>query len=495
MTPAYTRLSPAAAWEPLPRGAWNARNARHLLRRMGYAATAPETEAALERGLPGTLDHYLGQSHAFPQPYKMTEFVAQARESFRELRGMSQEERQRFRREQRRANNSVFTDFGLQWVTFAREPAHAPQEKWVSFLQNIFVVSVEKVRSSVGLYNHQQLLREGGTGSYVALCKAVSRSPAMVAYLDLNQSTREQPNENFARELFELFTLGEGNYTEADIKQAARAFTGYKTTRLQTFRFSASDHDSGVKTVFGKRGNFDGDAVIDLVFEQDAAQTFLPSEMLRFYLTDQPIEEPYLRELGQWWAGQSFNLDALRRRVFASTLFYTPEFQGSLIKSPLQYYLGLCFDLGLDVAPLPRLVLSSLRSMGQPFYQPPNVRGWVGGQHWITASTIAARRQLVDRLFTPIQTNRLNADDQLELEVAAANGRDRLTVTPERLAPLLRLDAPGQVDWLLSYFLPGEPDPAFAAALQGHLEGSGDREAALEEVLIALLQSPQYQLC
>ncbi|MGF1450414.1 MAG: DUF1800 family protein [Opitutales bacterium] len=495
MTPAYARLSPAAAWEPLPRSAWNARNARHLLRRMGFAATAPETEAALRRGLTGTLEHSLGEPRAFAEPYTLTELAADTRERFGQLRGLSQEERQRFLRAQRRANNAVFTDFGLQWIRFAREPENAPQEKWVSFLQNIFVVSVDKVRSAQSLFNHQQLLREHGAGSFPELCKAVSRSPAMVLYLDLNQSTQTEPNENFARELFELFTLGEGNYTETDIKEAARAFTGYKAPRQQRFRFSSRDHDHGVKTVFGKRGTFDGDAVIDLVFEQEAAQTFLPSEMLRYYLSDQPLAAPYLRELGRWWARQDFNLDALRRRVFASTLFYTPEFQGSLIKSPLQYYLGLCFDLGLDVAPLPRLVLSSLRSMGQPFYQPPNVRGWVGGQHWITASTLAARRQLVDRLFTPINLERLNADEQFELEVAAANGRDRLTVTPERLTPLLKLDPSSQVDWLVRYFLAGEPDPAFASTLQGHLEGSRDREAALEEVLIALLQSPQYQLC
>jgi len=334
-----------------------------------------------------------------------------------------------------------------------------------------------------------------GMRAYPALAKGVSRSPAMIYYLDLQRSNKQSPNENFARELFELFTLGEGNYSEKDIKQAARAFTGYRV-KEQAFFFAKHQHDDGEKTVFGQTGNYSGDDVIDLVYRQPAAQSFVPREVIRFYLTEQDLPEPFLRELGRYWQAHDFDMAYLLRKFFSSRAFYAPEYRGNMIKSPTQYYLGLCQDMNLDVCPIPSLVLNQLKAMGQPFYSPPNVRGWVGGRHWINSTTLSARRRLAQRIFDPLDEDKLNADDALRLRAARDAGRGEFLVSEERLKTIAAENPDYIVNHFCKYFLPVEPTKSYRDQLVNHIkQGKRQKEKLVKEVLLVILQSPQYQLC
>jgi len=337
------------------------------------------------------------------------------------------------------------------------------------------------------------------------LSKAISRTPAMIEFLDLKDNKKDAPNENFARELFELFVLGEGNYTEADIKNAARAFTGYRS-RGGDFFFARNQHDFGTKTVFGHTGNFDGDAVIDLAYQTPAARTFLANEMLRFYLTDEKIDPKILTSLGEAWAAEQFNLRGLLRLVFTSRFFYTPAYRGNFIKSPIQFYLGLLQDLQLDVNPVARQVVSELRQMGQMPFNPPNVRGWVGGRNWISSSTLGARRQLVQSLFSPLQPDRLNADDLFEVRAAEAEGHHHFSVEPADLAAFAQTPLPAgrggsahaSARELIRTFLPSSPDSEYEKSIARSLHPTKDGAidpARISGVLLSLLQSPDYQLC
>ena len=330
------------------------------------------------------------------------------------------------------------------------------RQKWVLFLSDIYVVGFDKVHNPPFLYRHFDILSRGGLGPAPALAKAVSRSPAMMLYLDLAQSRREAPNENFARELFELFLLGEGNYSENDIKEAARAFTGYRLRPATGEVFLVpGQHDNGPKTVFGHTGNLTGDDVIDLAYGLPAAGAFLPHELVKFYLSDTMLPPEHLHALGDAWRTEGgYDLRWLARRFFGSRLFFAPEFRGDLIKSPIQYYLGMVGDLDLDVMPLPRFVLNPLRQMGQTLFTPPNVRGWVGGRAWINSASLAARRTMVELLFTPLDEEKLNADEQLDLAAAHANGVDRFTVADQRLEPLLHLPPVTVITGLETDFVP-----------------------------------------
>jgi len=492
--------SPTEAWQPLPAADWNADAAGHLLRRAGWSALPAEVEQATRDGLAATLARlFPSQPVLWSQPPLIAHLKEDIPAMARGLAGaQAGPDKQRLQREARERTQLAVLDMSIKWLQYAAQPQNAAFAKWVLFLSDVYVVGVQKVKNAALVWGHFDLLARHAFESAPALAKAVSRSPAMVAYLDLNESKRDAPNENFARELFELFLLGEGNYSEADIKESARAFTGYRQ-KFGTFRFAPRQHDAGIKTVFGQSGYFMGDDVIDLAFQQPAAGAFLPHEMGKFYLTDTPLPPEYLHEIGSWWSAQHFDLHALALRFFGSQLFFSPEFRGDFIKSPVQFYLGLVQDLGLSVAPLPRAVLNPLRQMGQTLFNPPNVRGWVGGRNWINSATYQARRQLVETLFAPIKEEALNADEQLELVAARANGVNNFTVADDLLAPLAALDPTVATTHLLANYLALPVAPEFRDAVRQFLAPE-DADAPqklrrLRRAAVTLLQSPEYQLC
>ncbi|MBL9215961.1 MAG: DUF1800 domain-containing protein [Opitutaceae bacterium] len=490
-------LSPQDAWRALPAAQWDEAAARHLLQRLGFGADPAELDRARRDGPVATVQRYFARMPELPKPRLIAELEAAAPEMGRRIAGGDPQQRRLAAQDARERSREALFDLTIKWLQLAAQPAHGPAEKWLLFLSDIWVVGVQKVKNSALIYQHQDILRRHALGPAPQLAKAVSRSPAMIVYLDLQQSRRDAPNENFARELFELFTLGEGHYTENDIKQAARAFTGYRQ-RLGQFQFAPRQHDDGSKTVFGRKGAFDGDGVIDLVYRQPAAGTFLPKEMVRFYLSDTPLPEAYTDVLGAAWARTGHDLRELAVGFFSSRVFFAREFRGGFIKSPVHFYLGLVQDLGLSVAPLPRQVIGTLRQMGQMPFDPPNVRGWVGGRNWINSATLAARRQLINGLLQPLNENALNGDEQIELAAAYAEGVRHFTLDPARLADWARQPAAPRARLLAQRYLPEIVGTGLEHQLAAYLERGGEHgraEAATRAALATLLESPGYQLC
>lgn len=487
---------PAEAWQPLPAQEWDAAAARHLLLRLGWTATPDATARAFADGPAATVRRAFAAMPTLPKPTSVASLETDEPELRRKFARGSEADRRAAARDARERSREAAADLTIRWLQHAAAPDHAAAEKWLLFLQDVWVVTFEKVKSAPLIYQHQELLRRHALGSYRELAKALSRSPAMVEFLDLQRSRRDAPNENFARELFELFTLGEGHYTEDDIKQAARAFTGYRQN-LGQFAFVRRQHDSGSKTVFGETGRFDGDAVIDLVFRQPAAGTFLPRELARFYLSADALPDALLAPLGTQWAAQDYRLDWLLATFFGSRLFFAPEFRGNFIKSPLQFYLGLMQDLALTPAPLPRRVIGALRQMGQMPYNAPNVRGWVGGKHWINSATLATRRAAVSALVTPLNEDLLNGDERAALRAAGPGKVYTVPVTQldawaaaapaDTAAALVKLAVPARA-----------ADRALLEQLTAFLADAGDgpkRRNAIRAALGTLLESPDYQLC
>ncbi|PXA04133.1 DUF1800 domain-containing protein [Coraliomargarita sinensis] len=485
------------AWKPLPAHVWDKETAAHLLRRIGFSATPEVIQDALRHRPAEAIRNAFVSAEPLAMTDELSKFTKTAHEAYRSIyREIRDPEKKREKRnELRQQDNELFREFAMSWFQQALKPENSANEKFVLFLQDVFVVDRRTVRDTPVLFSLMKILREGIRIKYPDLCKWVSREPAMIRYLNLDKNTARKPNENFARELFELFTLGEGNYTETDIKEAAKAFTGYRTRERYEFHFQRRLHDSGLKTVFGEEGTWDGDEVIDITFKQPAAKTFLIRELIKFYLTDEDIPEPYIESLGEQWAAHNFDLTYLIETFFQSRLFFHPAYRGNLVKSPIQFYLGLCQDLRLDLIPFQGRLLKSMDVMGQSFYNPPNVRGWLYGEHWINSTTISARRQLVDYLFSPLNEKRLNGNDQRDLKAARQEQRGEFLVTQERLEPLLKLDPSKIAEHLTTYFITPRSRPAYQPVMEEIVASSDHPEKALRYVITALLQSPAYNIC
>ena len=494
-------VPPELAWEPLPPSEWNAEAARHLLRRAGWTALPAEVGRAAQDGLDATLDRLFPAS---PILLPMPELTARLEEELPDFQraiahAATPEQKRALERELREESRAALLELTIEWLRFAARPENSAFEKWVLFLSDVYVVAFEKVGRTPLIYRHFDLIARHALGPAPILTKAVSRSPAMVVYLDLNRSRRGAPNENFARELFELFVLGEGHYTERDIKEAARAFTGYRILPPDTVVFARREHDDGRKAIFGRIGNFDGDDVIDLAYELDAAGAFLPHEWVKFYLSDTMLPADYLAAIGRSWRAVGYDLRWLARRLFGSRIFFAPEFRGEFIKSPVQLYLGLVQDFGLGVIPAPRYLVNPMRRMGQTLFDPPNVRGWVGGRNWINSASFEARRTLVELLFFPPNDRALNAEEKMAIAAARAGGEADFAVSDARLAAFCPPRPADAVRRLTNELLAVDPGPVFRRDLGDYLaarpEAPPGRFRRLRQATIAVLQSPEYQLC
>ena len=491
--------APNDPWEPLPKAGWDRAAAGHLLRRIGWTATPEAIDQALADGLTATVERaFPVKAQLLPEPKVISELRAASAQFGKDRRGATATQRRNLQREARERFRDALREISLLWLQNAHQPDRAAVEKWVLFLSDVYVIGAQKVRNTVLIHDHLALLQAHAFGSAPELTKAVSRSPAMINYLDLQASKREAPNENFARELFELFVLGEGNYTEQDIKEAARAFTGYRQ-RDNRFVFARRQHDAGSKTIFDHSGNFSGDDVIALAYRQEAAARFLPTELIRFYLTDQALPEGQIAALGQWWRHTDFDLRQLALRFFQSRPFFAAEFRARFIKSPVQFYLGLMQDLQLDVAPLQRFTLQPLQQMGPMLFNPPNVRGWIGGRSWINSATLAARRQLVQSLFEGIDERRLNADEQVELAAAQSRGSSHFSIESADLARQLPAHDPQTAArQLIDKFLPAAVSSEFYQVVVDALPPANSPDQQDRARLLiweTLLQTPAYQLC
>lgn len=487
--------SPERAWLAFDTRRWDEDCAKHLLRRMGYSATPAATALALREGPELTVRRGFSTVRPMPTPRKLENLTEESEEVRTKLRSLTPEERKEFLKDLRRKNEAALQDFAVAWLELARRPENSPQEKFVQFLQDIFVINADKIKRTEQLFEYQAVLRQHIGSDYPSLARAVMKHPAMFQFLDAGQNTKGRPNENFARELFELFCLGEGNYTEQDVKEAARCLTGASINNGK-YVVQARSHDATEKTLFGKKGNFGPDELIDVTMAQPAAAAYAPQELIKFYLAAEGLPREYAVAFGRIWRASGLRLSELPRILFCSEIFYHPSFRGNLIKAPIGYYLGLCQDLGVDVIPYPGPIYNALRAMGQPFFNPPNVRGWIYGRNWISSSSLAARRAVARNLFVTIPDEKLNADDLRALREARAAGHGQPTVTTDRLEFLAKNRTNAEIAvHLCNYFLPVPVSPEYRKVIEEHIQPDGARRIrSIEEAVTAILQSPLYQL-
>ncbi|MBL8519297.1 MAG: DUF1800 domain-containing protein [Betaproteobacteria bacterium] len=388
--------------------------ARHLLNRTGFAASASEIrslaplsrEAAAARVVSGAVT-----TARTPPPAWVTDAPIPPYK----LQAMSQEERMAELRK------NVEHAFELREWWF-REMLTTPSpltERMTLFWHNHFATSQQKVRFTPLMYKQNVMLRRNALGNFGTLLREVARDPAMLIYLDGANSRKEQPNENFAREVMELFTLGEGHYTEKDIKEAARAFTGWSIDReTGEFMFRRGIHDYGRKTVLGRTGNFDGDQVIDVLLAKPEAAEFITRKLMREFVSPQPAEGEVKRFAARF-RESGYDIGRLMQELLASETFYAAENRAVLIKSPVEFVVGTLKQFDIEAPNLRPFVIASAL-LGQNVFSPPNVKGWPGGEHWINSASLLGRKQFIDRLFR--NEDRMEATMRSMDEAAAITG-------------------------------------------------------------------------
>jgi uncharacterized protein (DUF1800 family) len=246
-------------------------------------------------------------------------------------------------------------------------------------------------------FTQNQLFRDNALGNLRELTWKVSIDPAMLIYLDNAKNDAQHPNENYARELMELFTLGVDHYTENDVRESARAWTGWIVPRRTgSAMFVASRHDSGTKTFLGKTGNFTGRDIVDVIYEQPACAAFWASSLLNFFVYNDP--EPQLVDaVAQLIRKNDYNLQPIMSTLLCSNVFFSERAYRALVKSPVEFVIGTYKAFGLNQID-PR-AQRALMQMGQVLFYPPNVAGWPGGANWLTSQTVIARENFVAALM------------------------------------------------------------------------------------------------
>jgi uncharacterized protein (DUF1800 family) len=311
-------------------------------------------------------------------------------------------------------------------------------ERMTLFWHNHFTSSVAKVRYPPALYRQNLLFRREAFGNFGRLLKAIARDPAMLVYLDGAGSVAHQPNENFARELLELFTLGEGHYGEADIKNAARAFTGWSMDReTGAFVERRQDHDGGEKTFLGQTGAFGGDDIVAILLRQPRTAELVCEKLWREFvsLTPDPAE---IARLAAILRNGGYEMKPVLRAMFLSPAFRDPANRGTLIKSPVDLVVGSVHLLGLPVPEKTQLV-RMMQGLGQLPFDPPNVKGWRGGESWITTYTLLLRQQFLRRIVeaTTVSPMSGSARKQVMEPPRPVEGRSLRNAEEAKLGPTL----------------------------------------------------------
>lgn len=432
---------------PGPERPWTSKQVGHLLRRLGFGANKAALEDALKAGPVATVRAALAGREE-PERFTDLDAVAGAIQSSRDIRRV-----------------------GGWWILRMRYTQNPLRQKMTLFWHNHFATANGKVNDPALMFTQIATLERLALGRFADLLSAVSTDPAMLIWLDGTQSRRGAPNENYARELFELFTLGLGRYRESDIKEAARALTGWRISEGKGV-FRPELHDDGEKTLFGRSGRFGLEDVIKLTLEQPDCAGFLARKLIEAFAQDQP-DDSLVTELAEVIRTRGYDMGAALEVLLTAQAFYSDRAYRARIKSPVEFLVGASRALG-GVLP-GEAAWDAASRMGQTLLEPPSVKGWAGGRTWIQSAAMIARTRVAAALTSGDIAGGKKAMEALAL----ANG-------VENAAAACRLAGESLLD--------DELPSALTVEFEAIVARSPSPAQALAEACYLCLVSPEYQL-
>lgn len=476
---------------------------QHLLWRAGFG---PMAEEYLQLA---TASHRSYINSLFKASAKSPEMIDVADSALKGLmmglkeagRQQKQNQDENQRRKIRQQSREDIKSLNVTWLNQMVNSEQQLREKMALFWHGHFA------SRNLNILYQQQLLdiiRQNALGNFGDLLREVSKSASMINFLNNNQNRKGHPNENFAREVMELFTMGRGNYTENDIKEAARAFTGWGATISGEFAFRKFQHDDGQKTVLGKSGNFDGDDVLNILLNHKQTATYITRKVYRYFVNDVPDEEHITWLADRFY--KNYDIKELMKDIFTSDWFYDAKNIGCRIKSPVELIVGIRRALPMKLEN-EQVQLLLQRLLGQILFYPPNVAGWPGGKNWIDSSSLMFRLRIPQLIYDndEVALQPKDDDDQMMgMKDMAGKGMGKMGKKGGQVIS-------AAVDWetYLNKFekVPREKlltsisgiliqgvTPVDEKILGKYVDASS-RESFIKSATIQLMSTPEYQLC
>ncbi|MDQ2863929.1 MAG: DUF1800 domain-containing protein [Bacteroidota bacterium] len=407
------------------------------------------------------------------------------------LQNLSQDEKKLLRKQ----SVEDLKNLNLTWLAEMINSEAQMREKMSLFWHGHFACRV------INIYFQQQLLntiRDNALNNFGDLLREVSKSPAMLSFLNNQQNKKQHPNENFAREVMELFTMGRGNYTEDDVKESARAFTGWGFNLQGGFVDRPFAHDTGKKTFLGKTGNFNGDDIIDILLEQKQTAKFITQKIYRFFVNDTPDTEK-IEWLSNRFYQSRYDIKKLLTDIYTSEWFYSDGNIGNHIKSPVELLVGIRRLIPMELDK-PEVQLLFERALGQVLFYPPNVAGWPGGKNWIDSSALMLRMRIPQILTnTDDFVVKPKDDDDTMMGMEGLDKKPKAkqvnaTVDWNAVTKVFNNIPRESLMQKISEVVLQTKDKINQAILDKYID-KGARDAYIKTTLVELMSTPEYQLC
>lgn len=488
--------------KPLNAAKWNFTTAAHLLNRAGFGGPPAEIQKLAEMGQEQAVvslveyekipDPISDPAWAKPDPERQARFVA--------LRNATEEKRKMLQREEQQRQREQMIELRGWWLGRMTKGPRPLQEKMTLFWHGHFATSAEKVREAYFMWRQNELFRRLAAGNWLELLIEAGKDPAMLVWLDQAQSRKDHPNENFAREVMELFALGEGHYTEKDITEAARALTGWGLDRqAEKYVYRPGTHDEGTKTFLGKTGNLDGEDVLAQIVAQPQAALYITAKLWNFFAGETPSPE-LNHALSDIFRKSDNTFKPVLQAMFLSEEFYEASLIRNQVKSPVQWLVNSARVLECELPP-PLACAAVLRTLGQDLFAPPNVKGWDGGLAWITTNNLLSRYNeaaaLVqgDMSLVAGMADTRNPQQARQIQNRLRNYRAGGVNVEKILTGPERLDKNALVAALEKRLLQDKLKPRQEQSLREFLDSRKQlNEADVRTAIRLVMSTPEYQL-
>lgn len=458
----------------------NTRHIKHLYARAGFGLRFEDIRAAKHSSVKSTVNELL-QSSVMSDPLNT---VQEKTDYMALMKAGDITSKKQFLQQQRQQEK----DLNLAWINKMSTTNAQLAEKMTLFWSNHFACRTNNAFYTQQLNNIQ---RTHALGNFRDLLLEVSQSPAMLQFLNNQQNHKGHPNENFARELMELFTLGRGNYTEQDVKESARAFTGWGFNKDGEFVARPFQHDDGQKAFLGRTGNFAGEDIINIILQQKQTAIFISNKLYKYLVNETP-DPTHVNAMADVFYKADYEIKPLLEFVFTSGWFYDDKNTGNLIKSPVEFVVGLSRQFYITYQ-RPEVLLEFQRTLGQVLFNPPNVAGWPGGRNWIDSSSLMYRLKIPSMILNGGLIDFTGkADPEDEAYLATVRNRQSLVNTRVQAQP----------DW--DKFMKDIPKDLSNAAIAAFLLepqpgntiiNTATQTNDIKTMVIELVSTPEYQLC